>query len=57
MHTFDCCHGAVLSLAAREESVYAGCQEGYVKVWDTLTRALVRTIIVQEVRPRVRVLS
>ncbi|TFY73639.1 hypothetical protein EWM64_g10374 [Hericium alpestre] len=48
LHTFECQHGAVLSLATREELVYAGCQDGYVKVWDTQTRTLVRTIIVHE---------
>ncbi|EGN97989.1 hypothetical protein SERLA73DRAFT_169073 [Serpula lacrymans var. lacrymans S7.3] len=47
-HTFDCCDGAVLSLAAREETIYAGCQDGYVKIWDLETKTLVRTIIVQE---------
>ncbi|KAH7913441.1 glutathione degradosome, partial [Hygrophoropsis aurantiaca] len=48
LHTFECCHGAVLSLAVRGESVYAGCQDGYVKVFDLETKTLVRTIIVQE---------
>lgn len=33
----------------RGETVYAGCQDGYVKVWDLETKALVREIIVQEV--------
>ncbi|KZT19994.1 glutathione degradosome [Neolentinus lepideus HHB14362 ss-1] len=47
-HTFDCCHGAVLSLTARGDTVFAGCQDGYVKVWDLETKVLVRTIIVQE---------
>ena len=49
-HTFECCHGAVLSLVTRGDNVYAGCQDGYVKVWDLQARTLVRTIIVQEVR-------
>jgi di- and tripeptidase len=48
MHTFQCNHGAVLSLAGRRETIYAGCQDGYVKVWDLETRTLVRTLIVQE---------
>ncbi|THH19346.1 hypothetical protein EW146_g1817 [Bondarzewia mesenterica] len=48
VHTFECYHGAVLSLVARGDIIYAGCQEGYVKVWDTQTKTLVRTIIVQE---------
>jgi hypothetical protein len=50
VHTFECCHGAVLSLAVRGETVYAGCQDGYIKVWDLETKTLVREIIVQEVR-------
>lgn len=29
--------------------MYAGCQDGYVKVWDLETRTLVRSIIVVEV--------
>ena len=49
VHTLECDHGAVLSLCARGDWIYAGCQEGYVKVWDTQTKTLVRTIIVQEV--------
>ena len=40
----------MLSLAVRGETVYAGCQDGYVKVWDLETKTLVREIIVQEVR-------
>jgi di- and tripeptidase len=50
VHTFECCHGAVLSLVARGETMYAGCQDGYIKVWDLETKTLVREIIVQEVR-------
>ncbi|KAG1743250.1 glutathione degradosome [Suillus paluster] len=48
MHSFDCQHGAVLSLAASGETIYAGCQDGHVKVLDVETRTLVRSIIVQE---------
>ncbi|KDQ62261.1 hypothetical protein JAAARDRAFT_30154 [Jaapia argillacea MUCL 33604] len=48
LHTFDCCHGAVLSLATRGDTIFSGCQDGYVKVWDLETKTLVRTIIVQE---------
>lgn len=33
----------------RGETIYAGCQDGYIKVLDLETRTLVRTIIVQEV--------
>ncbi|EIW81236.1 glutathione degradosome [Coniophora puteana RWD-64-598 SS2] len=48
VYTYECQHGAVLSLAARREIIYAGCQDGYVKVLDPETRTLVRTLIVQE---------
>ncbi|KAI5989043.1 glutathione degradosome [Pisolithus albus] len=48
LHTFECSHGAVLSLAVRNDTVFAGCQDGYVKVFDLETKTLVRTIIVQE---------
>ncbi|ESK84684.1 beta-ala-his dipeptidase [Moniliophthora roreri MCA 2997] len=47
-HTFQCYHGAVLSIVVQGETVYAGCQDGHVKVLDLETRTLVRTIIVQE---------
>jgi hypothetical protein len=33
----------------REEILYAGCQDGYVRVWDLQTNGFVRTIMVQEV--------
>lgn len=50
LHTFNCATGgAVLALAARGETVFAGCQDGHVKVWDLETRTLVRTLIVVEV--------
>ncbi|KIM66941.1 hypothetical protein SCLCIDRAFT_109662 [Scleroderma citrinum Foug A] len=48
MHTLECSHGAVLSLSVRGETVFAGCQDGYVKVFDLETKSFVRTIIVQE---------
>lgn len=48
-HTFDCGEGAVLAVVVRGDTVYAGCQDGYVKVLDLETRTLVRTIIVNEV--------
>ena len=48
-YTFECNQGAVLSIAVRGETIYAGCQDGYVKVLDLETRTLVRTIIVHEV--------
>jgi di- and tripeptidase len=49
LHTFECSRGAVLSLVVRGDTVYAGCQDGYVMIWDLETKTLVRTIIVQEV--------
>ena len=49
LHTFDCGAGAVLALAVRGDTVYAGCQDGLVKVWDLETRTLVRTLLVVEV--------
>ncbi|KAF5315326.1 hypothetical protein D9619_006998 [Psilocybe cf. subviscida] len=48
VHEFECNHGAVLALAARGDTIYAGCQEGYVRVFDLETKTLVRTIIVHE---------
>lgn len=47
-HTLEASAGAVLSLIARHETIYAGCQDGAVKVFDLGTRTLVRTIIAQE---------
>ncbi|KAF8470421.1 Zn-dependent exopeptidase [Russula ochroleuca] len=46
--TIECTHGAVLSLVTREDILYAGCQDGYVRVWDMQTKTFIRTIIVQE---------
>ncbi|RPD54678.1 Zn-dependent exopeptidase [Lentinus tigrinus ALCF2SS1-7] len=48
LHTFDCDAGAVLALVVRGDTVYAGCQDGLVKVWDLETRTLVRTLLVVE---------
>jgi di- and tripeptidase len=42
-----------LSIAVRGETIYAGCQDGYIKVLDLETRTLVRTIIVHEVSDRI----
>lgn len=50
VHEFACDHGAVLALVAEGDTIYAGCQDGYVRVFDLETRTLVRTIIVQEAR-------
>lgn len=49
VHNFECWQGAVLALVAHNETIYAGCQDGHVKVLDLETKTLVRTIIVQEV--------
>lgn len=49
VHEFFCSHGAVLALVAFGDTIYAGCQDGYVRVFDLETKTLVRTIIVQEV--------
>ncbi|KAI0643091.1 Zn-dependent exopeptidase [Trametes meyenii] len=48
LHTFDCGAGAVLALTVRGDTVFAGCQDGLVKVWDLETRTLVRTLLVVE---------
>ncbi|EJC98016.1 Zn-dependent exopeptidase [Fomitiporia mediterranea MF3/22] len=48
VHTFEADAGAVLSLVARYETVFAGCQDGHVKVFDLGTKTLVRTLIAQE---------
>ena len=47
--TFEFSHGAVLALTAKGDTLYAGCQDGYVKVLDLETQTLIRTIIVREV--------
>ncbi|PPQ77469.1 hypothetical protein CVT25_011339 [Psilocybe cyanescens] len=48
VHEFECSHGAVLALVAEGDTIYAGCQDGYVRVFDLETKTFVRTIIVQE---------
>ncbi|KAJ7857773.1 hypothetical protein B0H13DRAFT_2077001 [Mycena leptocephala] len=48
LHAFECNNGAIYSLVVKDETVYAGCQDGSVKVLDLETKTLVRTIIVQE---------
>jgi di- and tripeptidase len=50
VHIFEVGRGTVLAVVARGETAYAGCQDGYVTVWDLDTKTLVRAIIVQEVR-------
>ena len=52
LNTIECTHGAILSLVAREDVLYAGCQDGYVRVWDLQTNGFIRTIMVQEVSAR-----
>jgi di- and tripeptidase len=49
LDTIECTHGAILSLVTREDILYAGCQDGYVRVWDLQTNGFIRTIMVQEV--------
>jgi len=49
VHEFPCNQGAVLALVAKDDTIYAACQDGYVRVFDLETKTLVRTIIVQEV--------
>ncbi|OCH91138.1 Zn-dependent exopeptidase [Obba rivulosa] len=48
LHTFDCTIGAVLAVEVHNDTVFAGCQDGYVKIWDLETRTLVRSLIVAE---------
>ncbi|KAI0726272.1 Zn-dependent exopeptidase [Fomitopsis betulina] len=48
LHTFECCTGAVIAVVVRGETVYAGCQDGHLKVWDLETRTLVRVLITSE---------
>ncbi|KAJ6584681.1 hypothetical protein B0H19DRAFT_1106072 [Mycena capillaripes] len=48
LQAFECNNGAIYSLVVKDETVYAGCQDGSVKVLDLETKTLVRTIIVQE---------
>ncbi|GJJ15699.1 hypothetical protein Clacol_009977 [Clathrus columnatus] len=45
---FECNQGGVLSLVARDGTIYAGCQDGCVAVWDLETKSLVRLILAQE---------
>lgn len=40
----------MLSVVVRGDTVFAGCQDGYVKVLDLETKTLVRSLIVAEVR-------
>lgn len=38
--------GGVLSLVTRHGNVYAGCQDGNIKIWCLETKTLLRTLIV-----------
>lgn len=55
MHEYECGHGAVLAVVASGDTIYAACQDGYVKVLDIETKTLVRTIIVEEVCIRLHI--
>lgn len=46
-HTFSGCEGGVLSLIARNGTIYAGCQDGHIKIFDQDTKTLLRTILVK----------
>lgn len=48
IHTFSDLPGAALSLAVRDSLLFAGCQDGQVKVWDLETRSCIRTIMAQD---------
>ncbi|TFK20012.1 glutathione degradosome [Coprinopsis marcescibilis] len=47
-HQFELNHGAILAIVAHGDTIFAGCQDGYVKVLDLETKTLIRTIIVAE---------
>ncbi|KAJ7622848.1 WD40-repeat-containing domain protein [Mycena polygramma] len=49
LHAFECNNGAIYPLVAKDETVYAACQDGSVKVLDLETKTSVRTILVQEI--------
>jgi len=44
LKTFRVSQGGVLSLVARDGTVYAGCQDGCVAVWDLETGSMIRSI-------------
>ena len=48
-HTFECGYGAILAVVVRGDTVFAGCQDGYVKVLDLETKTVVRSLIIAEV--------
>jgi di- and tripeptidase len=46
-HSFGGGDGGVLSLVSRNGTIYAGCQDGHIKIWDQDTKTLLRTLIVE----------
>jgi di- and tripeptidase len=49
LHTFAPHQGGVLSVVVSSTGlVFAGSQDGQIKVWDLETRTLVRTLVAQE---------
>lgn len=40
----------MLAVVVRGDTIYAGCQDGYVKILDLETKTLVRNLIITEVR-------
>ncbi|KIY49094.1 hypothetical protein FISHEDRAFT_42095, partial [Fistulina hepatica ATCC 64428] len=47
-HSFPGTKGAIYAIAATNETVYAACQDGYVKVIDVETKTQIRSILVEE---------
>lgn len=45
LFSFDGLSGAVFSLGSRDDLLFAGLQNGQVKVWDMETKACIRTIL------------
>jgi di- and tripeptidase len=46
-HSFTGGDGGILSLVSRNGTIYAGCQDGQIKMWDQDTKTLLRTLIVE----------
>lgn len=46
---YQCDSGAIYAIVARGQTVFAGCQDGCVKVFDLETKTFVRRITGQEV--------
>ncbi|KAL1683459.1 hypothetical protein EV122DRAFT_201331 [Schizophyllum commune] len=45
---FNCGHGAVYAIVTTRDTIFAGCQDGYVKVLDLETNTSVRSLLVEE---------